>query len=70
MHGGPLPEAKPSGIRDSNGLYSEMSAALEWGLAPGEWYSASRAERAMMIATSAAKAQIESAVMNDGNKRK
>jgi hypothetical protein len=67
LNHGPIPEGIGSGIRDSNGLYNEMTTALEWRLTPDQWYEATRAARAMMIATSIMKARIENAVL-DANK--
>ena len=58
-NGGPIPEGKPSGIKDANGLFSEMNAAREWGLTPDQWYAATRAARAMMIATSIMRMRID-----------
>lgn len=45
-----------------------MDAALMWGKDPDTWYQTSRAARAMMIATCAMKARVESVVLNNGNK--
>lgn len=68
-NGALVPEGTPSGIRDSNGLYNEMTVALEWNIDPDEWYTKSRAARAMMIATNLMKARVENAVI-DGRQRK
>lgn len=65
-NGGPIPEGKPSGIKDANGLFSEMNAAREWGLTPDQWYAATRAARAMMIATSIMRIRLENAVIDNG----
>jgi hypothetical protein len=61
-----MPEAAPSGIRDANGLFSEMTTAREWGLTPDQWYQATRAARAMMIATSIMRARVDSEMIADG----
>jgi hypothetical protein len=52
LNGSPIPKGVDSGIRDSNGLYSEMNTAHDWGIDPDTWYTRTRAARAMMIATS------------------
>lgn len=58
----PILEGQASGIRDANGLFSEMSTAREWGLTPDQWYTATRAARAMMIATSIMRIRVDNAM--------
>jgi len=43
-----------------------MNAAREWGLTPDQWYAATRAARAMMIATSIMRIRLENAVIDNG----
>lgn len=64
--GAPIADSKPSGIRDANGLYSEMNTAHDWYLTPDQWYQSSRAARAMMIATSIMRVRIDNEMVNDG----
>jgi hypothetical protein len=61
-----VPDGKPSGVVDRNGLFSEMDTARNWGLNPDEWYTKSRAARAMMIATSAMRARIDNVMADNG----
>jgi hypothetical protein len=43
-----------------------MATARDWGMTPDQWYAATRAARAMMIATSIMRVRVENEMVDHG----